>query len=213
MTLKFYDFGIMLHRTHDDGSETEYPIDPAQLASVLAARVELNTGLLTGNTIYIATQGIKRLVVEYRPPQKTGIFLDGSTNAIRIPMPGLLLFRAGAETPRYALYAVKKRPDTMDTPLYHAPLPNIYQQGNICWGTVNRVSKDGLASNHLDEDWKLLLGSSFGNHGVPNRSKSHPKDIREKYAAMEARKTRTYPTTDLIKTDKTLAQVIKDMLK
>lgn len=203
----------MLHRIFDDGSETEYPIDPAQLATALAAQVELNTGLLSGNTIYIATQGIKRLVVEYRPPQKTGIFLDGSENAARVPMPGLLLFRSSnGLTANYRLYAVKKRPDKMDTPLFEAPFPNIYIGGNICWGSVKQASNAGLASNSLNEDWTLLLGSSFGNHGCNGRSKSHPKDIRQKYADMEKRKTRTYPTTDLIRSKKTLQDAIKEML-
>lgn len=213
VTIKFYPFGILLHRVMSDGTETEYPIDPAQLAEALAAKVEINTGLLSGNTIYVATKGVTRLVVDYRPPQKTGLFLEGSENAVRIPLPGLLLFRTvrGGDFPNYRVFAVKSRPDKLDMPLFHAPLPNTSNTG-ICWGSVKKPSAASLKGNDLTEDWRLLLGSKFGNHSCNGKSKSHGKDIREKYTAMEQRKTRTYPTTDLVAAKRSLQSIIEEML-
>ena len=34
-----------------------------------------------------------RVVAEYRKPQLTGVFLEGSADAVRVPLPGLVLVR------------------------------------------------------------------------------------------------------------------------
>jgi hypothetical protein len=210
LTLNFYSYGIMMHCAREGKGTTEYPVSPAQLASVLSAKVGFETGLLSSNTLYIATEGIKRLVIEYRPPQKTALFLEGSETPVCIPLPGLVLVRATTanENPRYAIYAVKKRPTSLDDPLYLAPLPNTDRTG-ICWGTVKKPSTAALGSSTLDEDWTLLLGSIFTNHSLSGKSKSHPYDIRLKYIEMEKHKSRVYSTRDLHPAELTLASVIR----
>ena len=87
LILSFYSFGVMLRKT-DGEVTTEYPVDPAQIALVLAAKATFDTGLLGGNTLLVRQDGVKRTVVEYRPPQKTGVFLDGSETgcACRYPV-------------------------------------------------------------------------------------------------------------------------------
>jgi hypothetical protein len=106
------------------------------------------------------------------------------------------------------VYAVKRRPQTFDAPLFHAPLPNVFGSGNICWGTVQRVADEALRGASLADDWAMLLGSSFGNHACSGKSRSHPQDIRAKLVALEAQKTRRYPVSDLIPIKKTLAQAL-----
>lgn len=199
----------MLRKT-DGEQTTEYPIDPAQVALALAAKVTFDTGLLGGNTLLVRQDGVKRTVVEYRPPQKTGLFLDGSEAALRVPLPALVMIRVTAEdkAPVYGVYAVKRRPETLDIPLFHAPLPNVFGSGAICWGTVQRVTDSSLQSAGLAEDWTMLLGSSFGDHAVGGKSKRHKQDIRKLLIDLEARKARRYPTGDLIPVKKTLAQVL-----
>jgi hypothetical protein len=199
----------MLRKT--DGEVTrEYPVDPAQVALALAAKVTFDTGLLGGNTLLVRQDGVKKTVVEYRPPGKTGIFLDDAEAALRVPLPGLVMIRVTAsdKAPQYGVYAVKRRPQTFDAPLFHAPLPNVFGSGNICWGTVQRVADEALRGASLADDWAMLLGSSFGNHACSGKSRSHPQDIRAKLVALEAQKTRRYPVSDLIPIKKTLAQAL-----
>jgi hypothetical protein len=82
LVFSFYSFGVMLRKT--DGEVTrEYPVDPAQVALALAAKVSFDTGLLGGNTLLVRQDGVKKTMVEYRPPGKTGIFLDDSEAALR----------------------------------------------------------------------------------------------------------------------------------
>ncbi|MBI1281311.1 MAG: hypothetical protein GC179_24505 [Anaerolineaceae bacterium] len=186
--------------------------DPAQIALALSAKVGFDTGLLTGNTLLVCYEGVKKTVVEYRPPGKTGLYFEGSEAPLRVPLPGMLMIRVTAEdkSPQYQVYAVKKRPDQMDTPLFHLPLPNVFTSGSICWGTVPTASETALKRGSLVEDWAVFLGSRFGDHGCNSKSKSHPQDIRQKLIDLEKRHARIYPKSDLIPAQRTLAQVLGD---
>jgi hypothetical protein len=120
LVLSFYSYGVMLRKQEGELTQ-EYPVDPAQIALALAAKVTFDTGLLGGNTLLVRQDGVKKTVVEYRPPQKTGLFLDGSETALRVPLPGLVMIRvtASQQAPQYGLFAVKKRPHSP----HFAPVP------------------------------------------------------------------------------------------
>ena len=209
LSLDFYSYGVMLRKREGD-SITEYAVDPAQVAIALAAKVVFDTGLITADTLLVRQEGVKKIVIEYRKGQMTGVFLDGSETALRIPLPPLLMIRTTTEdcSPSYAVYAVKRRPPSLDAALFHTPLPNVFNSGSICWGSVQRVSDTVLAGASLAQDWSQLLGSPFGNHACSGKSKSHPHDIRQKLMELETKGTRRYPTSDLIQARKTLAQVL-----
>ncbi|MEO8391555.1 MAG: hypothetical protein ABI700_01050 [Chloroflexota bacterium] len=199
----------MLRKT-DGAHVTEYPVDPAQLALALAAKVRFDTGLLAQTTLLIRQEGVKKTVIEYRTPQKTGLYLDGSETALRLPLPGLIFVRVTTEdkNPQYQVYAVKKRPDVLNIALFHAPLPNVFNSGTICWGSVPLVSEQALRGSSLAEDWRVLLGSRFGDHGVQSKSKAFMRDVRQQFIALEARKARVYPKSDLVPVQRSLAQVL-----
>ncbi len=80
LSLDFYSYGVLL-RKREGGAVTEFAVEPAQVAVALAAKVTFNTGLLSGDTLLVRQEGVKKTVVEYRKPQKTGIYLDGSETA------------------------------------------------------------------------------------------------------------------------------------
>lgn len=211
LILSFYSFGMMLLKRNGE-QVTEYPVDPAQVALALADKVRFDTGLLSDSTLLVRHEGVKKTIIEYRAPQKTGLYLDGSETAVRLPLPGLIFIRVTSEdkTPQYQVYAVKKRPAALNTPLFHAPLPNVFNTGTICWGSVPLVSEEALQSASLSEDWRVLLGSRFGDHGVQGKSKDYMRDIRQQFIALEKRKARVYPKLDLIPVNRTLAQVLGD---
>jgi hypothetical protein len=210
LVLSFYSYGVMMQK-HTEHGVTEYPIDPKQVALALSAKVGFNSGLLSENSLLIRTVGMKKTVVEFRRGQKIGLWLEGSENPIRIPLPPLLLIRTTSENknPYYHIFAVKKRPVSLDVELFHAPLPNIYTGGNICWGSVKKVSDEALSGSSLAEDWQHLLGTRFGDHSVSGKSKQFPNDIRKAFIDMEKRNARVYRKSDLISAKKTLAQVLE----
>lgn len=122
------------------------------------------------------------------------------------------MIRVTAEdkSPQYQIYAVKKRPDQIDTPLFHLPLPNVFTSGSICWGTVPSASEAALKRASLVEDWVVFLGSRFGDHGCNGKSKSHPQDIRQKLIDLEQRHVHVYPKSDLVPAQRTLAEALGD---
>lgn len=213
MVLSFYDFGIMM-RAADGDAMTEYAVSPEAVAAALASNLPepaFTTGVLSDSTIYVAEQGQKRIVVDYRPPQKTGLYLEGSETPVRVPLPGLLMIRtstAGSHV-EYHVFAVKDRPANLDCPLFHAPIPNV-SSGGVCWGTVRKVSGEALKGNNLAEDWKVFLGSPFGNHTTNGKSKKYKADIRKAYLAMDKAKSRSWPLKDLIPLDATLREAVEE---
>lgn len=214
LVLSFYPYGIMLRRQDEDGRTTEYPIDPQRLGTLLAGQLRFDTGLLNPDTLYVSVTGVGKVVIGYRAPQKTALHIDGATDPIRVPLPGLILMRTTTsdDSPRYAVYAIPKRPTTLDTPLYYAPLPNVGSEA-ICWGSVGKVSAEALHSNDLQSDWSALLGSLFTSHSVSGKSNAHRDDIRGLYIALEKRKATRYPVRDLIPARTTLAEVLHGVEK
>jgi len=207
LTLNFYSYGILMRKAVGDGTYTEYPVDAGHIAQALAAKVRFDTGLLNEDVLLIRREGVREIIVSYRRPQKTGLWLEGSDEPLRVPLPGLILIRTcQADTPQYQLYAVKRRPKTLIAPLYHAPLPNVFSSGSICWGSVPQALSKGPS---LTADWERLLGSPFGSHAVGGKSQQQRQDIRTLLLKIGAENKRIYPTGDLIALDKTLDQVIK----
>ena len=187
----------------------EYPVDPEQIATALAATMEFTTGFIPDDIIYHKQVGTKQIVVGYRKQQKTGLWLDGSDDPIRIPLPHMILIRTttGESNPDYKVFACAKRPESLTDELYHAPLPNIFGGGGICWGTVSRGTS--FKSMSLANDWESLLGSSFGNHATSGKSKKHRGDIRKMLLELnENQRRRVYPRTDLISAKTTLAELL-----
>lgn len=210
LSLDFYSYGVML-RKREGNAMTEYPVDPAQVAIALSAHITFDTGLILGDTLLVRQEGVKKTVVEYRKAQLTGVFMDGSDVALRVPLPPLVMIRKtqGDTNPFYHVYAVKCRPTSLDVKLFQTPLPNVFNSGSICWGTVQRVPEAALSATSLAADWGQLLGSPFGNHAVNGKSKSHPHDVRQKLIELEAKGAKRYPTSDLIPANKTLAEVLR----
>lgn len=200
----------MLRKVTASGGIQEYPVDPEQIAVALAATMEFTTGFIPDDIIYHKQVGTKQIVVGYRKQQKTGLWLDGREDPIRVPLPHMVLIRTttSESNPDYKLYACAKRPESLSDELYHAPLPNIFSHGGICWGTVSRgTTFKGMS---LAEDWQSLLGSRFGTHGCSGKSKKYRGDIRKMLLELnENKRRRVYPRKDLIPAKTNLGKILK----
>ncbi len=166
----------------------EYAVEPAEVARAMSANVTVSTGLLPPDVLWVTVNGVKRTVAGYRPPQVTGIWLEGSDAPLRVPLPGLILIHHGTQS---ELYAIRGDPRDPATVLHVAPLPNVY--GSVCWGTVPIPP---IKENDLSMVWEHLLGSRFANHASTGKSRKHPDDIRKLLLSLEGRKR--YPLSDLV---------------
>lgn len=198
MELAFMPYGI-IRRSYNENGAVEVIVSPEDVALALSQRESRwETGILGPNTLFMAEINGTRIVAEYRPPQVTGVWLEGTPTPLRVPMPGLVLIRRSAKNApqHYRLFAAKKRPDAHSMKLYRAPLPNVYADGDICWGSVPKPEVVNSAS--LEADWTMLLGSGFGNHGGLSLSKKHKSDVRKLLIELDAKKAKRYPLSDLV---------------
>lgn len=214
-TLRFYSFGVTLEYTDPaSGEQVSYAINPADLTGIFGKEsLGFSSGLLADDIIYTGLQGGRQQLLSYRPPQVTGIYLEGSDRPLRVPLPGLLLYRAaghGGHRPDHRLFAVQARPTALDEKLFHAPLPNVYSRGSICWGTVEQAAASAQVVS-LAQDWAQFLGSTFGSHMVDGKSKQYPADIRQQFIALDAAGAEVYPLDDLVPA--TTVTTVRDILE
>ena len=209
MQLSLYSFGAILGKTTENGGFTEYPVDPDEIARALSAKTVFTTGLMTEDILYLHQEGVKQTIVGFRKRQRAGIWLEGSVEPLRVPLPDLILIRTlfAGGTPSYQVFACKGRPVSLAAPLFIPPLPNTYGSGQVCWGNVRL--DDATAGTSLAAGWNNLLGTRFGSHGVAGKSKTHRDDVRKMLIDLNSNpRRRVYPRSDLIPTRKTLAQVL-----
>lgn len=207
VTLMIYEHAVVLRKHTPGEGMAEYPVDPSQIAQALATKAVFRTGLLSKNTLFVGENGIRRFVIEYRPAQLTGLWLEGDDNPLRVPLPPLVMMRtvSGDRNVHYRVYALRGRPRSERARLYNAPLPHV--DGGVCWGSVATPGPDELAGTTLTEDWRNFLGSRFGSHSVAGKSKQYRKDIREQYYGLIGKSV--YPMDDLIPTSQRLSDLMK----
>ena len=197
----------MLTRHGETETErTDLAVDPAAIIRALGAVTPaLDTGFLPPDVVWVQKRTSQITVASYRPPQITGIWLEGVDYALHTPMPGLLLIHTAA-TRSSRLFALTEAPTGENTPLFAAPLPNTSEhQGSVCWGSVPIPDLD--SPNDLTPIWRTLLGSAFINHSVSGKSKKH-SDIRALLVELHEQQAAAYPLDDLLpaQSHKTLKQ-------
>ncbi len=77
------------------------------------------------------------------------------------PLPRLLLFSDGEDL---RVCAVRHRAKLgAETPVFHAPLLNVYQNGSVCWGSVRKPKSSSV--REVDQKaWEAALIDSVGTH-------------------------------------------------
>lgn len=104
------------------------------------------------------------------------------------------------------IYAVKKNNVNDKTVIYKAPFPNIYENGSMCFGTM-QFSK--FYSNDLiklmDNMEQAFFNSKFGELMSENRSKSNTFSLFEELVKTNG----VFPNDELVKTKYKLKDVYK----
>jgi hypothetical protein len=212
ISLSIYPYGVILRKYSPDDGFSEYAIDPNQLVEALALKVGFSSGLLAGDILSVSQQGNVRAVVGYRKPARARLLVEGTSRPFEIPLPGLVMLRkvSGGQV-SHQVYAAGRRPGLISARLYAAPLPNVSaSNGDVCWGSVPKPSKQSLAGSDLSEDWQLLLGTPFNAHSVRGKSQRFPDDIRQMFSWLEQARPRRYPTVDLVEARATFGALLGD---
>jgi hypothetical protein len=91
---------------------------------------------------------------------------------VSVPLPGLVLIGSRRS---YRVFALRDA-FAPQAPLFHAPLPNVYPSGEICFGANTPPTLD--ESFAIAAAWKLFLESPFNADLVSGKSHSYPNDVR-----------------------------------
>lgn len=111
-----------------------YPVAAKDVASAFSP-FGADTGLLPPGTLFWQKKGGQARIGVYAEPAARTLRFDpgGREVSLRAPLPGLVFVGKGT---RYQVYAVKARPARETDLLYKSPLPNVYDDGAICAGSV-----------------------------------------------------------------------------
>ena len=143
---------------------------PVQLSD-LAASLNVfgsSTGLLPDDTLFWQNRDGQNRIAVYLPPARRTLRFGERIRHLTLPLPGFVFVGQGTS---FHLWAVTERPHSMAAALYHAPLPNVYDDGRVCNGSVRfpKVGPDTIrtcATLFFESDFSYDL---MGN-GVAHRN-------------------------------------------
>ncbi|NCC36154.1 MAG: hypothetical protein EOM24_29700 [Chloroflexia bacterium] len=202
-TIQIGIFADAIYLTRRQGRGwVSYPISAEDLAAALG-KLPTSSGLLPPNTLGTGTVNGQRFYVLAVPPRPATLRIAGRTRPYTIQTPPLIWAGCGQD---YRIFALA----TLDqphgpTPLAHAPFPNTYASGAICWGSTEprAVAAPATMLHVLD---LYLEGSCFNHHLAQQRSRSKPRNVVTRYRTLSA--ATPYPLDDLVPTGHDLAWLL-----
>jgi PRTRC genetic system protein B len=118
-------------------------------------------------------------------------YVQTEEQSYHIPMPPFVFVGSGSS---YHLFAVKKRPSGEQTPLYHAPCPNVHTTGGICQGNTPFPI---CSPKTIQQALQLFIeGSLFNADLSRGKCQSHPDDVCSLWAELDGRKR--FPLSELV---------------
>lgn len=119
----------------------------------------------------------------------------------RVPLPAFAFFGKGK---RFKVWALKESEPSPNALLFRAPLPNVFGDGGICWGT-NSPPRASAAT--IRQAWELFITSGFNDHAAGDKSRSHKADVRGLLHSLKGK--RVFPLADLVSTARTFDFQVK----
>lgn len=156
----------------------------------------VDSGWLPEGVIRSGTGRAGPFIVKYIPPSHHVLSLvtprgrGDSPKPVRVPLPALVF--VGLQT-TYSVWALREEVFSPLARLYRAPLPNVYEDGRICFGK-NRPPE--VSSRTIGEAWRLFIESPFNGDLSGNKSAQHPRDVRSQLLALKD--VDRYPVDDLV---------------
>lgn len=187
--------GQYLFHSHQDGADHYKFLAPEAVRAAFAT-LPIDTGWLDPSIQRWGTGADGPWVGAWHPPAVTplAVILEHPTRptSLRVPLPGLVL--VGHAT-RYYLCATATSVFDPQAALYRAPLPNVYPDGRICWGTAT-PPPPGTAT--IRTAWEVFCGSVFNGDLCSDKSRAQRSDVRAQLQALAAAGAETYPPGDLL---------------
>ena len=151
----------------------------------------IDTGWLPTNVVRCGSSTAGEWAVLFVSPAQQMLELQ-QTRTVQVPLPGMVMVGVARD---YRIWAVSNKQFEPDATGYHVPLPNVYENGKICWGT----NCPPIASPpNIAKAWELFISSPFNGDLVYGKSRSHYSNVRQQLIALSKRRRKTYPSNDLM---------------
>jgi len=190
LRLDFYENSIVLSGVENGAIYTRM-VSALDICRAVSQDTALSSGLLPDNALWWSTDKNGPWVALWRPPQIWQVALMAQSmkepERMKLPMPGLVFACSPGQAPK--VWAAKKRPTKPQDALYHAPLPNMYQDARSCSGT-HRYPED---VTKIPESFFLSFFSPEGT--LRGRSKKFPDNVMFVWPWIAGK--RKYPLRDL----------------
>ena len=186
-----------VRQRHEDGGYTLKPFHWDELLSLLEPDYELDTGVLSPDTLFQIRRGRLRRDALWIGPRRWDVAIRGrieeEPRRYRVPMPGLI-FVCGEGDGFIAVYAAAERPRPGPAgdraQLFHAPAFNLHDNGTVCKGN-HRFSPDPAA----------IPGDFFGSYFATEitgrgRSRRHPDQLEHLWREIDGQES--FPLEDLV---------------
>jgi len=200
--LDVYEEALVLTKFEQGKAMACYEVAPGDVATAFSGEM-LATGILPDGCLWYR-QGSREQIGVYLPPQVWRMQL-APEGIVRTALPGLVLVGCGAD---YLLFAVKQRPSDGSERLFHAPVPNVFNKGDICKGNVAFPT---CSAGTIREVVRLFFEeSAFNNHlasGKVGGEKRYAGDVRELWKDLSEAEAVEFPVELLVRTNLKLEDV------
>lgn len=168
----------------------------------------IDTGYMPAGVVRWGTGPKGTWAVRYEPPTRRKIYLDvpgAASEQLIVPFPAFVFIGWRGQ---YGVYAVSGSRFNPGSTCLRAPLPNVDDDGDICFGrnSVPFVEQDGM-----QRAFDLFWAAPFNDHHMQNKSREHAHDIRVRLRSLAAQGARSYPMRDLIEHNCTVDDMVRRM--
>ena len=189
--LLFVDRNYILH--YLEGNRHIYKSLTSDVLRNAFANEPTDTGWLPKNIIRHGSSVLGDWVVSYYSQQRYR--LQVQSEQLYVPLPSFVFVGVSSN---YYVWAVKKTRFNSQLLIHHAPLPNVMNDGRVCWGNVCPP----IASlSTIESTWWKFIDSTFNQDYTQGKSIKFDNIIdRLKLLNRRARiyNRSRYPTSDLI---------------
>lgn len=120
-----------------------------------------------------------------------------------VPLPGAVIVNCQSQLRIYAY----KNELSLNSTLYHYPLPNIDLNGKVCWGNL------ALPRNSPRLMWNAFVTSKFNQDYSNRKSQAYPYNVVSQLKDVAQSSNKVYPEQDLVSTNLTLATLAQSDAK
>jgi PRTRC genetic system protein B len=204
--LYFLDGHYLFTYPSSSGNVSKFVTAPDLAAAF--SQTEQDTGWFTSGVVRAGHHAKGDWFVYTASEQTVDVILDAqSSEVFKVAIPRTVLLGIDRV---YYLWALKGKYFLPNEVAYHAPFPNIYQNGKICWGQNTPPQASGKS---IREAWELFFKAPFNADLSANKSRSHSGDVRDTLRKLAETKARAYPKDDLIFAGAMIGSLVEAILK